>query len=61
MINMAKQLYFKPFCKYRKSLAIYWNHPFNTYPEIDINNLPWFERFILYIENIINKIKNILK
>ena len=26
---MTKQLYFKPFCKYRKSLAIYWNHPFN--------------------------------
>ena len=35
--------------------------PINTYPEIDINNLPWFERFILYIENIINKIKNIFK
>ena len=31
----------------------------NTYPEIDTNNLPWFERLILYVENIINKIKNI--
>ena len=27
--HRAKQLYFKPFWKYRKSLAIYWNHPFN--------------------------------
>lgn len=35
--------------------------PINTYPEIDINNLHWLEKFILYIENIINKIKNIFK
>ena len=33
----------------------------NTYQEIDINNLSWFERLILYIKNIINKIKNIFK
>lgn len=26
---MTKRIYFKPFWKYRKSLAIYWNHPFN--------------------------------
>ena len=41
--------------------SIQLESPINTYPEIDINNLPWFERFILYIENIINKIKNIFK
>ena len=33
----------------------------NTYPAIDSNNLPWFDRLILYIKNIINKIKNIFK
>ena len=35
--------------------------PINIYPEIDTNNLSWFERLILYIKNIINKIKNIFK
>ena len=41
--------------------SIQLESPINTYPEIDINNLPWFERLILYIKNIINKIKNIFK
>ena len=41
--------------------SIQLESPINTYPEIDINNLSWFERLILYIKNIINKIKNIFK
>lgn len=47
--------------KEERTNIIQLESPINTYPEIDINNLPWFERFILYIENIINKIKNIFK
>lgn len=41
--------------------SIQLESPINTYQEIDINNLFWFERLILYIKNIINKIKNIFK
>lgn len=41
--------------------SIQLESPINTYPEIDTNNLPWLERLILYVENIINKIKNIFK
>ena len=41
--------------------SIQLESPINIYPEIDTNNLPWFERLILYIKNIINKIKNIFK
>lgn len=39
--------------------SIQFESHINTYPEIDTNNLPWLERLILYVENIINKIKNI--
>ena len=41
--------------------SIQLESPINTYSKIDTNNLPWFERLILYIKNIINKIKNIFK
>ena len=41
--------------------SIQLESPINTNLEIDTNNLPWFERLILYIKNIINKIKNIFK
>ena len=41
--------------------SIQLESPINTYQEIDTNNLPWFDRLILYIKNIINKIKNIFK
>ena len=41
--------------------SIQLESPINTYPEIDINNLPWFEWFRLYIENSNKKIKNIFK
>lgn len=41
--------------------SIQLESPINTYQETDINNLSWFERLILYIKNIINKIKNIFK
>lgn len=41
--------------------SIQLESPINTYQETDINNLPWFDRLILYIKNIINKIKNIFK
>ena len=41
--------------------SIQLESPINTYSEIDTNNLPLFERLILYIKNIINKIKNIFK
>ena len=41
--------------------SIQLESPINTNSEIDTNNLPWFERLILYIKNIINKIKNIFK
>lgn len=41
--------------------SIQLESPINTNLEIDTNNLPWFERLILYIKNLINKIKNIFK
>ena len=41
--------------------SIQLESPINAYSEIDTNNLSWFDRLILYIKNIINKIKNIFK
>ena len=47
--------------KKEQNNTIQLESPINAYSEIDTNNLPWFDRLILYIKNIINKIKNIFK